>query len=619
MLAFSYESVSLINHFKNFLGMVVMNDRVNEAEKKVEQSLPSKIRNFNDLPQGSLILPVDESEKFGIKNYQDRVAFIQVGLPNKQGVTQIWALSTEDFYNTVPYHGILKKIGGRAISVKLNPDSKEKVYQIAHSALIESPLLKALYEKEDVTSKESDNDNELTQYFDKTLNVALNEKVSDIHIEKRPHRSKVRMRKHGQLMDYEGLSSVYATQLCSVIYNVLGENRDVQYSEEDFQVAAITRTIGGEEVKLRYQSLPVYPKGFDVVLRVLPIGSDEEEFVSLQQLGYSDSQVRLLLEIVSRPVGALIIAGTTGSGKSTTLKNLLMFVNAARGYKSKIYTIEDPPEYKIPRVSQIPVVRRKKDEEKYTTKSPFQDPLVATMRGDPDVLMIGEIRDNYTGDGLKKATQSGHQVMSTVHAASALGIVERLIDFGISPSVMGSPEFLTGLIYQKLVPLLCQTCSKSFNEVIESATANPSDLDLANRLSKVADLSKDNIRIRGHDLACPDCNGMGIVGRTVCAEVISPDFEMLNYFRKQDQVGAYTYWRGLSNKDHYSTDMTGKTAAEHAIFKMRAGLISPKDVEELFGPVDIGQKLLEQSNQNVHGRKNKKEDKDDTSGWENLN
>lgn len=551
-------------------------------EKTPPVVFPKHIRNFADVPKGSA-MSIEEVEKYGIKaKEKEKIAIFQRGL-GQDGRTIIWVLSTEDFYSSLPYHGIIKK---------LDP----KIFNIEHSTLIEAPLLKALYEKEGPDTTEAAENNELIRHFERMVGVAIAEKVSDIHIERRPNRSKVRMRKHGQLLDHEGLSSTYTTNLCSVIYNVLAENKDLQFSEDDYQAAAVNRVVGGEEVKLRYQSLPVYPQGFDVVLRVLPIGNDEEDFVSLQQLGYSDSQVRMLLEIVSRPVGALVIAGTTGSGKSTTLKNLLMFVNAARGYKSKIYTIEDPPEYKIPRVSQLPVIRRKKDEALYEKKSPFQDPLTATMRGDPDVLMIGEVRDDFTGDGLKKATQSGHQVMSTVHAASALGIVERLTDFKISPSVMGSPEFLTGLIYQKLVPILCPICSELFRDVIASASVSARDLELAQRLGKVANMDTDEVRVRGSNHEeCSNCKGMGIVGRTVCAEVISPDFQMLRHFRDQDQVGAYKYWRSLASQDVESSDMNGRTAAEHAISKMRKGMICPRDVEELFGPLDMGKKLLEQS------------------------
>ena len=548
-----------------------------------EKKWPTHIRNYPDVPKGN-VLGLEEVEKYGIQAREKEKMALFVRGRNEQGKYTLWLLSTEDFHGTIRYHGIVKKI------------ETSKIFEIEHTARIEAPLLKALYEKEGPERGEATEDNELIMHFEKMVGIAIREKVSDIHIEKRNRGSRVRMRKHGQLLDHEGLAASYATNLCSVIYNVLAENKDLQFSQDDYQAAAVNRTIAGEEVKLRYQSLPVYPQGFDVVLRVLPIGSDEEDFVSLQELGYSDSQVRQLLEIVSRPVGALIIAGTTGSGKSTTLKNLIMFVNAARGYKSKIYTIEDPPEYKIPRVSQIPVVRRKKDEKDYEKKSPFSDPLIATMRGDPDVLMIGEVRDNFTGDGLKKATQSGHQVMSTVHAASALGIVERLADFHISPSVMGSPEFLTGLIYQKLVPILCPVCSEKFRDIIADAAVSARDLELAQRLSKVADIDSDNIMVRGrkHE-ECTNCKGMGIVGRTVCAEVIAPDFQLLRHFREQDQMGAYKYWRGLANPDEESSDMTGRTAAEHAIWKMRSGLICPRDVEELFGQLDMGKKMLEQS------------------------
>ena len=215
------------------------------------------------------------------------------------------------------------------------------------------------------------------------------------------------------------------------------------------------------------------------------------------------------------------------------------------------------------------------------------------MRGDPDILMIGEIRDHFTGDGLKKATQSGHQVMTTVHASSALGTVERLADFGITPSVMGSPEFINGLIYQKLMPLLCQNCALSFSEVVSSSHAVTADLELASRLESVANLEQDQIKIR-NPKGCEKCKEMGVVGRTVCAEVISPDFTMLRLFRQQASIEAKAYWRSLSDMDPNSDNMTGKPVLEHALHKMRKGLVSPHDVEDLLGPVDGAKRALEE-------------------------
>lgn len=534
----------------------------------------------HDLPRGRTLIEGSDSPLFLSNDLKEQMAlYLLINPDTSEETGDVWIILTEQGKKNIIWFSLRKTLERQGYKVSVKD--------------IDSALIRALYEKNEGVSSEKTGDNELLKYFEQMIGDAIKEKVSDIHIEKKRNSALIRMRKHGILLEYRDISPDYASSLCSVIYNVLAEDKQVQYQEANFQAAAINRVVNGVEVKLRYQSLPTQA-GFDVVLRVLPIGSDDESFENLESLGYSGTQVKDIIDIVSRPVGALIIAGTTGSGKSTTLKNLLMFVNASQGYRCKIFTIEDPPEYKIPRVSQIPVIRHEKDKD--STRSPFYDPLVATMRADPDILMIGEIRDQFTGDGLKKATQSGHQVLTTVHAASGLGIVERLDDFGINPSVMGSPDFLNGLIYQKLVPILCPKCSISFNSLIEKGDVSKEIVDLSKRIEDVADFSKDTIKIK-KDGGCSHCKNMGIIGREVCAEVISPDFTMKNFFREKDPVGAYTYWRSLSDGRTDSLNMTGKTALEHAITKMRTGKVSPLDIEHNFGPVNDALRKLRQMKQ----------------------
>lgn len=440
---------------------------------------------------------------------------------------------------------------------------------------------------EETSSKEN---KELEGMFDNYIREGLEDNASDIHIEKRRDSAVIKMRKNGELVvTTEDTDKNVIVKLCTMIYNTLSESegKEPNFLTNKYQQSAINRKIRNEEVKLRFQSLPTYPDGFDVVLRLLPIGQDDEKILPLTSLGFEPSQERQIKEIISKPVGALVIAGTTGSGKSTTLKNLLMSVNLARDYKCKIYTIEDPPEYKIPRVSQLPVKRL----EGAGNKNPFEAPLLAAMRGDPDLIMIGEIRDALTGDGLKKATQSGHQVMTTVHASSGLGIIERLLDFGLTPNIMAGPDLITGLIYQKLLPVLCSHCSESFTTLSSSAASNEDVIDLEKRLDDVfSDISASkkknvDIKIRSKN-GCDKCRHTGISGRTICAEVISPDFTMRDFFKVQDSAGALKYWLSMSDQDVLSSNMIGKSAQEHAIYKMSKGLISPFDLEVAFGPVN---------------------------------
>lgn len=540
------------------------------------------VERVSDLPRGGY--HIDLSDKLNLSNSdRERMAVWSVvpqSTSNKEfvGGQPVWVVVADGFEKDIQFYSHRQNI-------------RRAGYRIERMVLANDKMLirtiRDSYVEDEIDSSEK---NAITEFYEEMISVAVREIASDIHIELRRSSAVIRMRQHGQMMIYKELPAKFCRDLCTVIYNVLAENKDVSFMPREYQSAAVNTRIQSQEIKLRYQSLPVYPDGFDVVLRVLPLSDEDEGTPDLSLLGYSPSQVQDMMKIVAKPVGALIIAGTTGSGKSTTLKNLLMLINESRGYRCKIYTIEDPPEYRIPRVSQIPVVRRQGVD--YLKKSPFEDPLVATMRGDPDILMIGEIRDGFTGDGLKKATQSGHQVLTTIHSSSALGCTERLADFGITPSVMGSPEFINGLVYQKLLPLICPACSISFRDRINSSSATASEIALADRLRRVVNLEVDNVRIR-NPKGCEKCKGLGVVNRTVCAEVIAPDFTMLRYFRESASIEAKIYWRSLSDRDPNSDNMTGKPAIEHALLKMRRGLVSPYDIEDQLGPVDSAEKDLE--------------------------
>jgi len=523
------------------------------------------ITSDNDLPEGQVLtavggpleLPEDQQEMM-----------VAISIARSRGKTkECWALYVEGKKN-VQFMALIQR-------------AEQAGYNVSKRDSIDEATLRLLYDRNlQQASQEAQDQSKIIEFFDGVVNDALAEGVSDIHIEKRAHGAIIKMRKHGEMLEYRELSSTHAYELCSVVYNVLAENRDIVFNDMEYQQAAINRVIEGIELKLRYQSLPVYPDGFDVVLRVLPIGKNEE-YVPLEKLGYTPSQISLLMDIVSQPVGTLVIAGTTGSGKSTTLKNLLMYIHSERQFKDKIYTVEDPPEYKIPRVSQIPVIRRKGDD--YTKKSPFEAPITACMRADPDILMIGEVRDEATGDLLKKAVQSGHQVLTTVHTSSALAIVDRFEDFNMSRSVLGSQQFIAGLCYQKLVPILCPRCSVSLKEAVVAEGAKERDLMLWDRLKKVCDPEADPVHVRGP--GCDECGNLGVVDRTVCAEIIMPDTKMLTLFRESKSIEAFTHWRSMSDRDPYSPNMVGKSAMEHAMLKLRKGHVSPHDVESAFGPI----------------------------------
>ena len=522
------------------------------------------------LPAGKIISYQGDELAIPEKSRKDLIAWdISIG-DNKL----LWVLSVKSAFNDVQFMQLIK-------------NAQNLGYKIVKKALIEPNVLNALYDRRATSDvqKATSTDSVVIAAFELIIAHALSENISDVHIEVRNNGGVIRMRKNGEMMEYRANSRMTyneASSLCSVIYTVLASTKAVSFDPRECQQGAVNYSIKDQELKLRYQSVPAYPDGFDVILRVLPVGRSED-FVPLQKLGYTEQQVEELNSITSRPVGSLIIAGVTGSGKSTTLKNLLMYVNVTTGYKLKIYTIEDPPEYNIARVTQIPVVIGKDFDP--TKMSPFEKPIKACMRGDPDIIMVGEVRDKVTGDLTKKAVQSGHQVLTTVHATSAVGIIDRFVDFGLTRSVLGSPDFLTGLLYQKLLGTVCHHCAIDFNELIHSENITKKDLDVYTRIGKVTDPSKYKIRKR-NEAGCQHCNYSGLKGRSVCAEVITIDLEMIQLIADGKTLEFIKHWRSLSDQDPFSENMRGKICMEHAFQKMLAGTVCPYDVEASFKPID---------------------------------
>lgn len=536
------------------------------------------VRNENSLPAGWKLISDKDGEL--ALNDRQRKEIIVFDVSREDSQKTIWVLTVKSAYQGVMFMQVTKS-------------AQNLGYRVAKDGIIDPALLAVLYaRKNNVDSQQKQKNNSaIILEFEKIIGDALSNRVSDVHIEVRPNGTHIKVRKNGEIQPYgdEVKTLEDGVNLCSVMYTVLANVKSTNFDARLFQQAAIDYTIGEQDFKLRYQSLPAYPDGFDVVLRVLPIGRSEE-FTPLVKLGYTEQQNEDFWAIGSCPEGALIVAGVTGSGKSTTTKNLLMSINAEAGYKIKCYTIEDPPEYNIARVTQIPVIAASDNGDSTKKESPFAMPIKACMRADPDIIMIGEVRDHVTGDLTKKAVQSGHQVITTVHATSAVGIIERLIDFGLTRSVLGSPDFLSGLVYQKLLGIVCPKCSFSFTDLVKSANVSKKETGIYKRILKHVDPNKFNIRVRNHK-GCSGCSG-GLVGRTVCAEIIVIDYNIIKLISSKDSVDLIRYWRGLSDNNPASTNMKGKTCMEHAFQKMLMGICCPFEVESSFRSID-NMKMIE--------------------------
>lgn len=426
---------------------------------------------------------------------------------------------------------------------------------------------------------------DMQRLFDELLAKAVGMNASDIHIEARRNSAIVRFRVDGAMSKIHDWSPAQASQLASVIYNVVAEEKDVTFQSDRPQDAVAERDIrvgdGFQRIRARIATMPAYPAGFDMVMRILRMGSQSASSAKkadLGALGYLPEQVRDIELSISRPVGVTVMAGVTGSGKSTSLTTMLSKKIEDYAGRLKVITVEDPPEYVVEGATQSPVVRSKagKTADGHQV-NPFAASIRAAMRSDPDVIMVGEVRDEESAKLLVSATQSGHQVFTTVHAPSAFGIIGRLRSLGTPNDVLGSLDFISGLIYQTLCPVLCPECSIPLEQYMTQDQSERAEHLKARLLRVVANLDDANVRFRNPETQCEHCKGKGIIGRTVVAEVVLPDDTMKVLFSEGKETAAMRYWKSKKQ---------GKTALWYGIGKMKEGLLDPFDVEHKMGLLD---------------------------------
>lgn len=493
--------------------------------------------------------------------------------------------------------------GAQSDLFQIKQNLLQKNIRVRYTCLINQNDLEYLYDsKTELEEKGNDISGEALKLYNDILDYYIVTKFSDLHITAYEGKGAViSVRIDGEREVYKHLKYDDVETFCRAIYqSESNKQKDNSFATTAYQKSIVQAKASGRDLQLRYQSMPLLG-GFKVVIRFLDLGTREDagnvdNFKRLEDLGYSPSHVQEIERGLIKPEGALVIAGITGSGKSTSLKNMIMWLNKKLNYRKTIYSIEDPIEYLIPGIEQVPAPAATEAQAKDPNFSTFIEPTKALTRADPDVIMIGEIRDRFTAQSLKQNTESGHKVLTTVHASSAVEIVKRLYGFNVSSFDMASPSFLSCLIYQKLMPLLCPHCKIPLKNELESSNVNEELIKLKNRLEHVADLSKDPIFIRNPN-GCPHCNGRGAKGRQVCAEVVVPDLTLLTYFRDSKMIEAREYWRLLSDRDRDSSNFRGKTVLEHAIYKVRQGLISPEDVETELGFIDESYKEFEEIKQ----------------------
>jgi type IV pilus assembly protein PilB len=325
------------------------------------------------------------------------------------------------------------------------------------------------------------------------LHRAVEEGASDIHIEPQASDLVVRLRVDGLLREEQRLPKWTQSAIVSRL-KVLS-NLDIAEKRMP-QDGRLVAEIAGRRIDMRVSTLPVNG-GEKVVMRVV---DTQRTNVALEKLGMGDQDLKRLLNFLDRPQGIVLVTGPTGSGKTTLLYSALEKV---KDVSLNITTVEDPVEFQIAGLNQVQV-----DEK---AKKSFAVALRAILRQDPDVIMIGEIRDRETAQIAFRASVTGHLVLSTVHTNDAAGAVTRLIDLGLEPFMVASA--LVGVVSIRLVRMICPRCKESY------------EAD-ATTLQKIGGTSLEGNITLYRGAGCPACRQAGFTGRTGIFEVLAIDDAM---------------------------------------------------------------------------------------------
>lgn len=333
-------------------------------------------------------------------------------------------------------------------------------------------------------------DASIVRFVNQIISEAFRDRATDIHIEPLEKELRIRYRIDGVL--YEAAIPPAIRRFQNAIISRVKIMSDMNIAERRLpQDGKIQVKMGENDYDLRVSSVPT-PYGESIAIRIL---SRDSELCALDRLGFDSEHIAILREMIIKPHGIILITGPTGSGKSTTLYAALSEINTV---DKKIITIEDPIEYRIPGVTQIHVVPQ--------IGLTFARILRNLLRQDPDVIMVGEIRDQETAEITIRTALTGHLVFSTIHTNDACGAVTRLQDMGIEPFLVSSS--VEGIIAQRLVRLLCDQCKVQYAprpELITKMNTRNEDLSEAKFFRPVG---------------CEGCRYTGYHGRTAIYELV---------------------------------------------------------------------------------------------------
>ncbi|GAB2888826.1 GspE/PulE family protein [Uliginosibacterium flavum] len=390
-------------------------------------------------------------------------------------------------------------------------------------------------------------DQPIVRLIDALMADGVKRDASDIHFEPEASFLRIRYRIDGLLRQIRVLHKSYWSAMAVRIKVLAGLNIAETRAPQDGRISLNVR---GRPVDFRVSSQPTI-HGENVVLRIL---DRQKGIVPLDRLGLGDTQLEMLKLMIARPEGIILFTGPTGSGKTTTLYSILNHINSEG---INIMTLEDPVEYPMQMIRQTSVSE--------ATKLDFANGIRSMMRQDPDVILIGEIRDSETAEMAFRAAMTGHQVYATLHTNSAIGVIPRLFDIGILPDIMAGN--IIGVVAQRLVRKLCPHCRRQ-------RAPEPYELKLlgAGNERPVYSLFEA--------VGCPACDNQGYKGRMAIMELMRMDADIDELIARR---ATYREVRNAARAKGF------RTLAEDGIRRVTEGLTT---LEELARVVDLTERMF---------------------------
>ena len=386
----------------------------------------------------------------------------------------------------------------------------------------------------------------ITDLLDAIFGGTVDLDASDIHIEPGAENSKIRLRIDGVLQDVTEINKETYQSVLSRIKLLAKIKMNVSDRSQDGRFSLLFSSGQKTEspIEVRVSSLPA-ENGETLVLRIL----NPKNLIGLKELGLRKDLLTLFRKEIKKPNGMIIVTGPTGSGKTTTL---YAFLKEVQNPGIKIITIEDPIEYRLPGISQTQVKGKEYD---------FASGLKSVMRQDPDVILVGEIRDLETVDTALQASLTGHLVFTTLHTNDAAGTIARLISLGAKPANIGPAINLA--VAQRLVRKICPKCGTR-------RAPSPAELQ---RIKEGLKTTPKNIKIP-QIKGCAYCNGIGYKGRMGIFEAFLIDDEMEKFILTSPSISA------LREKAIKGGMITMK---EDGLMKVLEGITTLEEVERVAG------------------------------------